>query len=77
MSPYEKGLAHLCYEYFKKTGLTEFTYQPKNGNDLVHAANAIDSMKEDGYISDVVDNGFSYSFVIEDSLIHYMEQEES
>lgn len=77
MSPYEKELARQCYAHFKETGLTNFTYQSRNGNDLVHAANAISSMEENGYVSDVIDNGFSYSFVIEDSLIHYMEQSES
>ncbi len=77
MSPYEKELAQLCYKQFIETGLRAFIYHPKNGNDMVHATNAICSMEDEGYISDVIDNGFTLSFTIRDSLIRYMEQAES
>jgi len=76
MSPYEQNLAHICYEHYKTSGSREFTYQAQNGNDMVHASNAISSMEEEGFLSEVTDHGFSYSFIIEDSLIRYMEQEE-
>ena len=77
MTSYEKELACLCYNHFKSTGLKEFTYYALNGNDLCFASDATSSMEEDGYISNVVDNGFSFSFTIEDSLIRYMQQLES
>lgn len=77
MSPYEQTLARICYDHYKTSGSREFTYLSQNGNDMVYASNAISSMEEEGYLSEVTDNGFSYSFIIEDSLIHYMEQEES
>lgn len=77
MSPYEKELAQLCYEHFKETGLKDFTYHPPNGNDMVYATNAVSFMEDEGYISDVIDNGFSLSFTIRDSLIRYMKPKES
>lgn len=77
MSPYEKELALLCYEHFKETSLKDFTYRPKNGNDMVYATNAVSFMEDEGYVSDVIDNGFTLSFTIKDSLIRYMKQAES
>lgn len=76
MSPYEQKLSHLCYNHFLDTDSRGFTYFARNGNDLINASNAIESMEEDGYISNVTDNGFSFSFTIEDSLIQRMKQGE-
>lgn len=77
MSPYEKYISQLCYNHFKSTGSRNFVYLSKNGNDMVLATTAIESLEENGYISDLVDEGISFSFFIKDSLIRYMEQEES
>lgn len=77
MSPYEKKIARLAYEHFKSTGSKEFTYQSCNGNDMIFATTAIESLEEDGYISDVEDSGHFFSFIIQDSLIRHMKQEET
>lgn len=76
MTSYEKELSKRCYDYYKTSNSKKFTYLCNNGNDMIHATNAINYLEDCGYISNVEDNGISLSFTIEDSLIHYMEQEE-
>ena len=77
MSPYEKELARLCYNHFTSTGFKNFTYHAYDGNDMINATNTLEAWEEDGYISNLIDNGCSFSFIIEDSLICYLNQSES
>ncbi len=77
MSKYEMHISRLCYEHYKNTGSKEFTYIARNGDDMVLAHNATESLKECGYISGLTSSGPFFTFVIEDSLILYMKQAES
>lgn len=77
MSQFETYLAHLCYEHYKATGSKEFAYTAHNGNDMIFVENAVLSLEECGYISDVSSSGPFYAFTIQDALISYMRQVES
>lgn len=77
MSQYEEKIIKLCYESYQQSCSKEFTYCACNGNDLLLATNAIEALEEEGYITNVIDNGFTFSFIIEDSLIRYMKAKES
>lgn len=77
LSRFQKQLLRECYSHYLETNSREYTYFAKNGNDLVHATNSFSGLEEEGYISDLVEGPFSFTFVIEDSLIRYMKREES
>lgn len=75
-SQYQKKILHECYSHYLKTNSKEYTYVAKNGNDLVHAANSFSVFEREGYVLDLIEGPFSFTFVMDDSLIRCMEQEE-
>ena len=75
-SQFEKKILRECYSHYLETNSKEYTYIAKNGDDLVHATNSFSSLERDGYISDLVEHAFSFTFSIEDSLIFRMKQGE-
>ena len=77
MSQCEQDFINRCYSHFKETGSKEFTCFARNGNDLYCIASAVESLEKAGYISRVSDNGFSFTVIIEDALICYVEKAES
>lgn len=76
LSQFQKQILRDCYSHYLETSSREYTYFVKNSNELVHATNSFSDLEEEGYISDLAEGPFSFTFVIEDSLIRYMKQEE-
>lgn len=75
-SQFEKKILHECYSHYLETDSKEYTYVAKNGDDLIHATNSFSNLESDGYISNLVEHPFSFTFLIEDSLISHMRREE-
>lgn len=73
----QSKLARLCYEHFKTTGSKKFAFTARSGDEMSFAEDAVPSLEERGYISDVSSNGPFYTFTIQDALISYMRQVES
>lgn len=56
MSQFEKYLLELAYANYLKTHDLVFKFVPSNSNDFVHTENALNSLKEDGYVNVLSDN---------------------
>lgn len=56
MSKFEKYLLELAYANYLKTYDPVFKFIPSNSNDLVHTENALNSLREDGYVEVLSDN---------------------
>lgn len=61
MSPIALSLLSKAYKHYEQTLDVEFSYQPKNADDLFYSTEAACQLYDNGYIKDVSEFVFSDS----------------